>query len=314
MSTYNVVPTPDPNNKPAPPKREPIPVKAKRGDGMFAKPLLVMLGIALFVLLFANPLVTVGAGQRAVVFSLNGGTLPGQLNEGLHLVTPFVQSVVFYDVRTQTYTMSATSWEGELKGDDSLTALTNDGQVVNVDISVRFHPDATKIYEIHQKVGPDYANKIIRPAVRSQVRVVIAQFPVADVYATKREEIERRIEVNLRKSLADNNIILDEVLLRDVRFSAAFAQAIEQKQIAQQNAQRMQYVLQKAEKEKQQKILQAEGDARSIELRGQAIAQNSRVVQYEYARKIAPNVNAIITDGRSLNMPFSNAPNAPAKR
>ncbi|HVF85876.1 MAG TPA: SPFH domain-containing protein [Abditibacteriaceae bacterium] len=307
MSTYNVVPKPDPNNRPATP-REPMPVKARGGGGMLATPLLVLLGIALFILIFANPLVTVGAGKRAVVFSLKGGTLSGQLDEGLHLVTPFVQSIVLYDVRTQTYTMSATSWEGELKGDDSLTALTNDGQVVKIDISVRFHPDATKIYQIHQKVGPDFANKIIRPAVRSQVRVVIAQFPVNDVYATKREEIERRIEVNLKKSLAENNIVLDEVLLRDVRFSDAFAQAIEQKQIAQQNAQRMQYVLQKAEKEKQQKILQAQGDARSIELRGQAIAQNSRVVQYEYARKIAPNVGAIITDGRGINVPFSNAP------
>lgn len=310
MSTYNVVPTPDPNNKPPVPPRATVPIKPKTSGAFLAKLALGLLGITLFVLIFANPLVTVGAGERAVVFSLNGGTLPGQLNEGLHVVTPFVQSTVFYDVRTQTYTMSATSWEGEVKGDDSLTALTSDGQVVKIDISVRFHPDATKIYEIHQKVGPDYANKIIRPAVRSQVRVVIAQFPVDDVYARQREEIERRIEVNLKKSLADNNIILDEVLLRDVRFSDAFAQAIEQKQIAQQNAQRMQYVLLKAEKEKQQKILQAEGDARSIELRGQAIAQNSRVVQYEYARKIAPNVSAIITDGRGVNVPFADAPNS----
>lgn len=309
MSTYNVVPQPENNPKPTAPK--PIPIR-KSGGG-FGKFLLILPAVALFILLFANPLVTVGAGERAVVFSLNGGTLPGQLNEGLHFVTPFVQSTVFYDVRTQTYTMSATSWEGEVKGDDSLTALTSDGQVVKIDISVRFHPDATKIYEIHQKVGPDYANKIIRPAVRSQVRVVVAQFPVSDVYATQREEIERRIETNLKKSLAENNIVLDEVLLRDVRFSDAFAQAIEQKQIAQQNAQRMQYVLQKAEKEKQQKILQAEGDARSIELRGQAIAQNSRVVQYEYARKIAPNVSAIITDGKGINVPFAGAPNSTGK-
>ena len=314
MSTYNVVPQPDPNNQPSTPRRETVAAKPRKNGGALSKIAFILIGTALFILIFANPLVTVGAGQRAVVFSLQGGTLPGQLNEGIHFVTPFVQSVVFYDVRTQTYTMSAKSWEGEVKGDDSLTALTSDGQVVGIDISVRFHPDATKIYEIHQKVGPDFANKIIRPAVRSQVRVVIAQFPVDDVYARQREEIERRIQVNLKKSLADNNIVLDEVLLRDVRFSAAFAQAIEQKQIAQQNAQRMQYVLQKAEKEKQQKILQAQGDARSIELRGQAIAQNSRVVQYEYARKIAPNVSAIITDGRGINVPFSNAPNASAQR
>jgi hypothetical protein len=101
---------------------------------------------------------------------------------------------------------------------------------------------------------------------------------------------------------------LEEVLMRDVQFSAAFATAIEQKQIAQQNAQRMQYVLQKAEKLKQQKILEAQGDARSIQLRGRAIAQNARIVQYEYARKVAPNVSAIITDGRNVTVPFAAAP------
>jgi prohibitin 2 len=244
-----------------------------------------------------------------VLFDLRRGTLPGQLDEGMHLVLPFVQSAVFYDVRTQTYTMSAVGAEGEIKGDDSLSALTSDGQVVTLDVSVRFHPDATRIYQLHQQIGPDYANKIIRPAARSQARVTIAQFPVSDVYAARREMIEKRIEDALRKSLGANDIVLDEVLLRDVQFSPAYAAAIEQKQIAQQNDQRMQYVLLKAQKEKQQKILEAQGDAASIELRGRAIAQNARVVQYEYARKVAPNVSAIITDGRNVNVPFS-APQA----
>jgi regulator of protease activity HflC (stomatin/prohibitin superfamily) len=225
---------------------------------------------------------------------------------------PFVQSPKFYDVRTQTYTMSASSWEGEVKGDDSLTALTSDGQVVTLDMSVRFHPDKDRIYQLHQKIGPDYANKIIRPAARSQARVIVAQFPVSDVYAAKRELIEKRIEDALRKSLGENDIVLDEVLLRDVQFSPAYAAAIEQKQIAQQNNQRMLYVLQKAQKEKQQKILEAQGDAASISLRGRAIAQNSRVVQYEYARKIAPNVGAIITDGKNVTVPFT-APPAPRR-
>ena len=102
-----------------------------------------------------------------------------------------------------------------------------------------------------------------------------------------------------------------QVLLRDLHFSDAYAAAIEQKQIAQQNAQRMQYVLLKAEQEKKQKILEAQGDARSIALRGHAIAQNARVVQYEYARKIAPNVSTIITDGRSL--PFSSPQPTPGR-
>ena len=251
-----------------------------------------------------NPLVTVGAGERAVVFSLSGGTRQGQLNEGTHFIIPFLQRAVFYDTRVQTYTMSGTNWEGEIKGDDSLKVLTSDGQEVKIEISVRFHPDRDKIFQLHQRVGQDYVNKIIRPAVRSQTRVVIASYPVSDVYSTKRTEIEQKIGQGLKAELGRSDIVLDEVLLRDVAFSDAYAKAIEGKQIAQQQAQKMQYVLQTAQKEKEQRILQAEGEARAIELKGQAIAQNSRVVQYEYARKIAPNVGTIITDGKNVQVPF----------
>ncbi len=264
--------------------------------------------------LVASPFVTVGAGQRAVLFSLSGGTVAGQLGEGTHLIVPIVQQAVYYDVRSQTYTMSATSWEGEIKGDDSLRVLTLDGQEVSVELSVRFHVDRAKVSELHKSVGPDYINKIIRPSVRSQARTVIASHTVTEVYSTKREAVEGEIESRLKEDLAKNDIILEEVLLRDVQFSPAFAKAIEDKQIAQQNAQRMQYVLLQAEKEKQQRILEAQGDARSIELKGQAIAQNSRVVQYEYARKIAPNVSAIITDGQSLPIAGGSAQAVPAAK
>jgi regulator of protease activity HflC (stomatin/prohibitin superfamily) len=178
--------------------------------------------------------------------------------------------------------------------------LTSDGQQVGIDISVRFHPERSRIFSLHQKVGADYINKVIRPAVRSRTRTVIAARTVADVYTLKREEVETEIAKRLKEDLAKSDIVLEEVLLRDVKFSAPYAKAIEDKQIAQQNSQRMFYVLQQAEKEKQQRILEAQGDARSIELKGQAIAQNSRVVQYEYARKIAPNVGVIITDGKTL--------------
>jgi prohibitin 2 len=265
----------------------------------------VWLGVLMLLVLFTicNPLITVGGGERAVLFSLRSGTLSRQLGEGTHFVVPFVQRPIFYDVRTQTYTMSAAHWDGELRGDDSLSALTSDGQEVKVDVSVRFHPNATNIYRLHQRIGPDYIRKIIRPEIRSQTRVAIAEFSVDDVYSRKREQVQQRISDRLKASLSKNDIVVDEVLLRDLHFSDTYAAAIEQKQISQQNAQRMFYVLQKAELEKKQKILEAQGDARSIQLKGRAIAQSARIVQYEYARKLAPNVTTIVTDGKSL--PFS---------
>ncbi|MFN3653475.1 MAG: prohibitin family protein [Armatimonadota bacterium] len=267
-----------------------------------------VVGLGLIVL---DPFVEVGAGERAVLFSLNSGTLSRQLGEGTHLIVPWVQRAEFYDVRSRTYTMSAEARDGELHGDDGLSTLTKDGQVVRVDISVRFHPDPEQIYRLHQKVGKDYVNKILRPEIRSQTRIAIAEYPVDDVYSAKREEVQRRIEDRLRSSLSENHLVVEEVLLRNIQFSDAFAQAVEQKQIAQQDSQRMRYVLQKAELERKQKVLEAQGDAKSIELRGQAIAQNARVVQYEYARKLAPNVSAVITDGRSVSVPFSGKSAAP---
>lgn len=266
---------------------------------------LIAVVVALVLLRVASPFVFVGAGQRAVLFSLQGGTRSRQLAEGLHLIVPLVERPIFYDVRTQTYTMSETNWEGEVHGDDSLSALTSDGQVVRADISVRFHPDAANIYRLHQRIGSDYINRIIRPEIRSQTRIVIAEYPVDDVYARKRSQVQQRIEERLARSLKENDIIVDEVLLRNLQFSPAFAQAIESKQIAQQNAQRMQYVLQKAELEKKQKILEAQGDARSITLRGQAVGQSPQVIRYEYVRKIAPGVSAIITSPDRLAQPIA---------
>ena len=125
------------------------------------------------------------------------------------------------------------------------------------------------------------------------------------MYSSKREAIQTEISELLKASLGKNNIVVEEVLLRNIQFSPDYALAVERKQIAEQDAKRMIHVLEKAKLEKEEKILIAQGDARSIELRGEAIAQNARVVQYEYARKLGPNVAAIITDGKNITVPFS---------
>ena len=266
--------------------------------------LVVFIGL-LVVFMIANPILLVGAGKRAVLFSLTGGTLPRELGEGMHLIIPFVQKAKLYDVRVRTYTMSGLHSEGDVQGDDSMKALTSDGQEVTVDLSVRFHPDPPKVWKLHQNIGLLYVSKIIRPEIRSQTRVVIAQYPVEQVYSSKREAIQTEISELLKASLGKNNIVVEEVLLRNIQFSPDYALAVERKQIAEQDAKRMIHVLDKAKLEKEEKILIAQGDARSIELRGEAIAQNARVVQYEYARKLGPNVAAIITDGKNITVPFS---------
>jgi regulator of protease activity HflC (stomatin/prohibitin superfamily) len=260
--------------------------------------------LAVFVIaLVARPYVIVPAGHRVVLFNLRRGVLPTQLGEGFHFITPFADRTELYDVRRQTYSVSRTSWEGEVRGDDSMRALTSDGQEVSVELSLRFHLDPTRVWKLHKEIGRDYASKIIRPEIRSLTRIAIAEYPAAKVYSSERRAIQTAIEDRLREKLARNYILVDEVLLRDVRFSDAFQNAIVAKQIAQQNAQRMKYVLEKEQREKERRIILASGEAQAIRLKGRAIAASTRLVSYEYVQKIAPNIRTIVTDGKSLPAP-----------
>jgi regulator of protease activity HflC (stomatin/prohibitin superfamily) len=196
--------------------------------------------------------------------------------------------------------MSIATLEGEIKGDDSLQALTADGQTVLLDISVRYHPDPENLDKLHRRLGIDFVNKVLRPQVRSIVRMIVSEYPVLDVYSGKRLLIQSEIDKSLRESFKKNFIICEEVLLRNVQFSTEFQQAIENKQIAQQEAQRMKYVLEKQELEKKRKIIEAEGESESLRLKGKALADNPALIQYEYIKLLAPNVQAIVTDQNTI--------------
>ncbi|MCS6861545.1 MAG: prohibitin family protein [Abditibacteriales bacterium] len=262
-------------------------------------PVVLVLVLLFFML---RPYVIVPAGHCAVILNLASRQYR-QVGEGFHLVMPVADQVEFFDLRKQTYSMSKTSWEGEVRGDDSMRALTADGQEATVELSLRFRLDPQNVWKLRRDIGRDYISKIIRPEMRSHVRIAIAEFPASKVYSSERRTVESNIENRLRETLAKNYIIVEEILLRDVRFSDAYQAAIIQKQIAQQNAERMKYVLEKEKLEKQRKVILAEGEAEAIRLKGQAIAQNSRIVSYEYAMKVAPNIKGIITSGGGIPVP-----------
>jgi prohibitin 2 len=258
---------------------------------------LITVGTLVLGFLIFRPYVIVPAGERVVLFSLRRGVIPTQLNEGFHFITPFIDRPEFYDARQQTYSISKTSWEGEVKGDDSIRCLTADGQEVSVELSVRFHIEPNSVWRLHKEIGKDYISKIIRPELRSHTRIAIAEFPADRVYSAERQAIQTNLETRLRDKLAHNYIVVDEVLMRAISFSDTYQNAIIQKQISQQNAQRMQYVLAKEQQEKRRKIILAEGEAESIRLKGEAIATNPRVIAYQYVQKIAPNIKTILSSG-----------------
>lgn len=270
---------------------------------------LLLIPILWLLLTFMRSFVLVGAGERAVLFNRFSGTQPVPLGEGMHFVMPWVIIPTIYDVKSQTYTMALSKSEANPQtsnANDALEALTSDGLPISLDMSVRFRIDPQNVAKLHQEIGPlerdnpDYVSKIVRPQVRSRVRMVIARYPVTAIYGKGRQAIEREINVRLREMFVRDYILLDEALLRNIRFSPDFQQAIEQKQVAQQEVQRMAYVVQQADKERRRKIIEAEGEAESIRLKANALARNPQLVQYEYVKNLPANTRTIITDGRTI--------------
>jgi regulator of protease activity HflC (stomatin/prohibitin superfamily) len=262
--------------------------------------LIVLGGLAiLIIVLLAKTILIIDAGEMAVIFNQVSGDLSTRY-PGTNILIPGLQKEVMYDTRVQTYTMAATFAEGEPKGDDAIETLTKDGQIVKMDLSVRFHIDPTRLPNLHREIGPDYINKVVRPEIRNQIRLAVSAYPVTEVYTEKRQEIQFQTQDNLKRKFRASYLILDEVLIRNIRFSTEFEKAIEQKQIAQQEAQRMQYVLDKERQEKDRKIIEAQGEAESIRLKAQVLAANPALIQYEYVQKISPGVKTIITDGKSI--------------
>jgi len=295
----------------------------------------VLIFIAFLIFLaIAKPFIIVGAGERAVIFNRLTGIEERQLTPGLNILIPFIEQPIIYDVRNQTYTMSGVSTEGQYIGDDSIQALTSDGQPVSLELSVIYRIDDMNVWRLHEEIGPNFVEKILRPSVKETIRTVVSRYSVIELFSSNwidiartrgftlqekpaegeligRELVQLDMEKTLKEKLKDKYIIVDTLLLRNVKFSEEYRQAIERKQIAQQEAERMKYVLEKAEKEKEEKviiasgdkqaaIIRAEGEAQAIKLKGESLRQNPAVINYEYVQRISPNIKTIITDGKSI--------------
>lgn len=266
--------------------------------------------IFLAIVFLSQAILVVDAGQRAVIMNRFTGVEKRVLGEGMHILIPGVQIPTVYSVRTETYTMASENdrSRGNVRSieDAPLVSLTSDGQKITMDMSVRYNLIPDKVWKLHQTVGKGYEQKIIMPEVRSVVRNTIAQYPVLSIYSEKRVEIQNDIQDQLKGTLANYNINLSEVLIRNVKFSDEFSRAIEMKQVALQEAERMRYVLEKERQEKERKIIEAQGEAQAIKEKAAALRANPQLIQYEYVQKITPGIKTIITDQPAI-MKFPDA-------
>ncbi len=226
------------------------------------------------------------------------------VGEGLTFVPPFIYNTYIYDLRRQEYTMSARKGEGKRKDiDDSLWSPTKEGLQVGIDLTCWYRINPDSLISVHRRIGPDYDEKVVRPAIRSIVRHVISEYPIMDVYSAKRMHIQKEINDRLKTLLGKDGFIIDEIVLRDVHFTPDFAKAVEEKQIAQQEAERMEYVLEKERKEAERRQIEAQGKAKAIEIVSKELKKNPEYVRYLYVDKLSDKVKLIISDqGTILNL------------
>ncbi len=245
------------------------------------------------------------------------------LTPGLRWVIPFFESVVTYPISRQTYTMSIAPNEGAIKGDDSITARTQDGQELLVDASVIFAIDPNKVINVHIYWKNSYVDGLIRPQSRGAIRDVISQYGVQDVVSNKRQEMTDKIRAQLEQKLSENGLLLVDFIVRNLTFSTEYAASVEQKQIAEQQAQQAKFVVEQRKQEAEQarqvaqgvadvavirargeadaRLIQAEAESKALGMLAAALKDNPDLLSYQYITKLAPNTQVMLLPS---NAPF----------
>jgi len=217
-------------------------------------------GIVVIILgIFLSAFKTIQPGQAGVQ-TLFGKVQNNVLESGLHVINPLVD-VTTFNIQTQNYTMSGVHSEGEVVGDDAIRVLCSDGLEVTIDLSVLFRVDEAKAPFIYQNIGVDYVDKIVRPVTRTVLRDNAVNYQAVDLYSTKRQEFQDRIFRTIKENFGKNGMELQQILVRNVSLPASVKASIESKINAEQEAQKMQFVLQKERQEAERKRVEAQGIA-----------------------------------------------------
>jgi regulator of protease activity HflC (stomatin/prohibitin superfamily) len=268
-------------------------VLARSGNnfGRFGAPLR-MIGFAVILLgFFTACIIQIDAGQVGVK-KLFGDVQTDVLPSGLHVINPLLE-VQRMDIKTQNYTMSGMHDEGTKSGDDAIRVLTADGLEVTMDLSVLYRVVPKDAPKLLSQTGINYEDKIVRPLTRTRIRDNAVYYDAVALYSTKRDEFQQRIFKSIEHDFEARGLLLEQLLVRNITLPATVKATIEQKINAEQDAQKMQFVLQKERQEADRKRIEAQGIADYQHIISESLTDKQ--LQYETIKaqlEIAKSPNA----------------------
>jgi regulator of protease activity HflC (stomatin/prohibitin superfamily) len=234
-------------------------------------------GVVLFLGILFSCFVQIDAGHVGVK-SLFGNVQNDVLRSGLNFKSPLVE-VREMDIRTQTYTMSGIQDEGHRTGDDAIRVLTADGLEVTIDLSVLYRLVPESSPKLIREIGINYEDKIVRPITRTRIRDNAVYYEAVSLFSNKRDEFQSRIFKTIDDDFRKRGLLLENLLVRNITLPGPVKAAIERKIEAEQEAQKMQFVLQKEKQEAERKRVEAQGISDYQRIISESLSE--RQLQYE---------------------------------
>jgi regulator of protease activity HflC (stomatin/prohibitin superfamily) len=264
----------------------------------FGRPVRIIGLVVIAAGIMTSCFIQIDAGQVGVK-KLFGKVHNDVLSSGLHFVNPLID-VEKLDIKILNYTMSGIHDEGRQSGDDAIRVLTADGLEVTIDLSVLYRVVPTDAPKLLRETGIDYEDKIVRPIARTRIRDNAVYYDAISLYSTKRDEFQQRIFRTIEGDFKSRGLFLEQLLVRNITLPQSVKSTIEQKINAEQEAQKMQFILQKEKQEAERKRVEAQGIADYQRIISEGLTEKQ--LQYESIKaqlELAKSPNAkIVIMGR----------------
>ncbi len=257
-------------------------------------PILIL--VVILIIIIAKSTVTIDSGEAGVLYkTFDEGVVTDQppLGEGFHVVAPW-NKVFVYEVRQQAL-------------EENMQVLSSNGLEIKLDVSVWYEPSFSDLGSLHQEKGENYVTRVLQPAVRSAARAVVGRYIPEQLYASKREAIQREILDETKILLKDQFVQVNEVLVRDVSLPQNIKEAIERKLRQEQESLEYEFRLTKATQEAQRQRIDAEGKAKANEilsasLNDQILKEKGIQATVELAK--SPNAKVVVIGSGGDGMPL----------